>query len=180
MSTPTHEEVVEAFHNTFKDSMVRQKKRCGRKLIWRIALNVVNNLEDGSEERFIKSIFIPDLTIYNNHAETLILVEVAYTQSRNNALAKIAERMASNPSLLGAILLNVNESPVYGRPPTPTPNDYIDTNSWDVAVGSAPIFGPIRCGGRRWVGSITCSVDVRVNTDLNNREGHAVRILIFT
>jgi hypothetical protein len=180
MPTPSHEECVEAFHNAFKGSMVKQKKRCGRKLKWRLGLNVVNNLEDGSDERLIRSNFIPDVTIYNNHAETLVLVEVAHTQSRNNALTKIEERMASNPSLLGAILLNVNESPAYGRPPTPTPNDYIDTDSWDVAVGSAPVFGPIRCGGRRWVGSITCSVDIRVNTELNNREGHAVCILIFT
>lgn len=90
MPTPSHE-VVEAFHNTFKDMMVRQKKRCGQKLNWRLGLNIINNLEDGSKERFIKSNFIPDITIYNNHAKTLILIEVLYMQSWNNALMRIAE-----------------------------------------------------------------------------------------
>jgi hypothetical protein len=179
MPTFTHEEAVKNASRPFEHSMQLQRVACGRKLPWFLGTNSESCLEASDESRRIESKFIPDITIHHKYGSPLVIGEVDFTQARNNVLRKISERMVRIPSLLGAIVINIDESPVYGTPTRPaSPNDYIDESIWDRVVESAPVFGPIEHGGHCWVGSIRCSVDIQFRDEATLRVKQAVRMFI--
>jgi hypothetical protein len=80
----------------------------------------------------------------------------------NNILKMVGQQMATIPSLLGAIMININKSPAYSSPMNPpSPFDYIDESTWDSIVERAPVLGPIKHQGHCWVGAIDCSFDIQ-------------------
>jgi len=175
-----HEEGVWNLATRFEDSMQRQRKACGRKLPWILGTNLESRLEAGDGSREILSKFLSDITIHNKYNAPLAIAEIAHTQTRSEVLKKVARRMATIPSLLGAIVVSIDESPKYSRPSdSASPNDYIDESTWDSVVERAPAFGPINHRGRCWVGSIKCSIDIQLKDEVQLRVKRAVRILTF-
>lgn len=174
----THEVGASELSRHFADSMIRQKKACGRKLPWCLGTNLESRLEVDDGSGSIASKFISDLTIHDEFNKPRLLGEVAHTQTRNNVHKKITKRMATIPSLIGSIVVNVDESPVYSIPAPASPNDYIDQSTWKDIVEEAPMFGPIKHQGRCWMGSIKCSFDVSFKGEAKLRVKQAVRFFI--
>jgi hypothetical protein len=173
----THEEGVQEFYLCLADSMQRQRKACGRKLPWLLGANLESCLEVGGGSRAIQSKFIADVTIHNKYNAPLVIVEVDFSQAYNDVLEKVDRRMATIPSLLGAIIININELRAYSSPTNPpSPSDYIDESTWDSVVERAPAFGPIMHQGHCWVESIDCSFDIRFKGEAELRVEQAVRM----
>jgi hypothetical protein len=83
--------------------------------------------------------------------------------------------MAAIPSLLGAIVINIDEASIYHSPTyIASLNDYIGESTWDDAVERAPAFGPIKCRDHCWVGPIACSLDVQFREEAELRVEQAV------
>ena len=180
MPGPSHEEGVWNLATHFEDSMQRQRKACGRKLPWILGTNLESRLEADDGSRAIQSKFLSDITIHNKYNAPLVLVEITHGQTRNDAHMKVDQRMATIPSLLGAIVVNIDESPKYSHPTElASPNDYIDESTWDGVVERAPASGPITHRGHCWMGSIKCSIDIRMKGEAELRVKQAVRILTF-
>jgi hypothetical protein len=147
-----------------RDAMRAQDKACRNKLPWVKGTNLESYLEEGDEDRKINSVFIADITILNLVNHPLIIVEVAYGQSRAKALAKVTERMIKNPTLLGAVVITVDESPVFSKfTDKASRDDHIPDDFWVAASQNDDTpYGPIEYNGRTWIGSITCSFDISI------------------
>ena len=171
MPKASHEESAMGFFRALDGSMKHQEEACGQALPW--------SLGTGLESRIgrSKSRFVADVTIHNDFNKPLLITEVRHTQARNNALKKIAKRMDGIPTLVGSIIINVDESPAYSPYTTPaSPNDHISESQWKEIVKEAPAFGPIHYQDRCWMGSVTCSLDVRLQGEAKLRVEQAVRI----
>jgi len=120
-----------------------------------------------------KSKYIPDISIHGLFNNPRVIFEIAFTQSREDALAKIITRMANNLELLGAVVISVLESPTFETPKRKaTTNDVLFMPSWVETVKGSPEFGPIKYRGFCWIGSLTCTLDIRLRGDDRSRAEH--------
>jgi hypothetical protein len=84
-------------------------------------------------------------------------------QSRDDVITKINERLANNPNLLGAVVISISELPVYKCPGCKSMHDdALIALLWAQAVERSPKLGPIEYRGFRWMGKITCSLDIHL------------------
>jgi hypothetical protein len=142
-------------------------------LPWALGEGLESKRKDGTNSKYIADITFHDL--FNN---PLIIFEMARSQSREEALAKITARLANNPKLLGACVISAPESPIYKNPERiATKHDALFMPSWMEAVKGSPEFGPINYRGFCWLGSITCYLDVRLKGENRPRAEKIVSLL---
>jgi len=105
-----------------------------------------------------------DVTVLGSFNQALANVEVAFAQSRDDALAKTRQRLANNPRLVGACVISIDETPKYRSPTAKATQDNVgarDSELWMQAEEQSDQFGPIDYRGFRWIGSIQCSINVQ-------------------
>ena len=170
MTSPLHNAMVQSIMGALILAKMAQEMDVKMSLPWALGEGLESKCKDGTNSKFIADITFHDL--FNNPR---IIFEMARSQSRENALAKINARLANNPKLLGACVISVPESPIYGSPNRiATKHDALFMPSWIEVVEGSPEFGPINYRGFCWLGSITCYLDVRLKGE--NRP-HAERIV---
>ena len=97
----------------------------------------------------------------------MLIVEVAFSQKREDAIQKTRLRMTNMDRLVAAIIIDVIETPPYQGPSKPSElHDYISEEDWDAMAQASP-FGPIRrsVDNLSWIGSIMCTIDVIIKND---------------
>jgi hypothetical protein len=161
MPDKSHEFAVRHMMEVFGDAMKRQEQLAHHvELEWDLGGNLESWLE-GGDHPTSTSKYISDVTFENALNKTLGFLEVARSQSRKNALDKSRKRLASNPDLLGACVISINENPPYKEPDLNcTDHDIFSEALWRQAVRRSPGFGPIEYGDVCWIGSISCSIDI--------------------
>jgi len=161
MASDLHVVVVTSLSEALMDGMERQQMLGNSEdmlLPWRLGTNMQSMLKNGSMSKYVA-----DITVHDRFNKALIVVEVAGSQTRNDVLAKISDRFANNPKLLGAVVISIEESPAYESPERKgNAGDAALTSLWMEAVRVSPKWGPINYRGFRWIGSITCTLDVRL------------------
>jgi hypothetical protein len=158
MTSPLHDALVQLWLELLVKARDSQQKKSKKKLSWRLGAGLESKCKDGTKSKYIADISIHGL--YNNPR---VIFEIAVTQPRKDALAKITVRLAKNPDLLGAVVISVLESPKYETPKrNATKRDALFMPSWVDAVKGSPEFGPITYRGFCWAGSVTCSLDIRL------------------
>jgi hypothetical protein len=176
MASDLHEAAATSFLKALLDGMERQQMLEDSEdlLPWQLGSNLQSRVKDGSKSKYVADITVQD----SFFKRTLIAIEVAYSQSRNNALAKISDRFANNPKLLGAVVISINESPAYKRPGRKgTARDATLRPLWKEAVQVSPKWGPINYRGFCWIGSVTCTLDVRLRGEDQPRAQQIVSLL---
>jgi hypothetical protein len=160
MTSPLHDGMVQVFLEALiRARNAQQKLENTKKLLpWRLGTGLESKCKNGTNSKYIA-----DITFHNLFNNPLIFFEFTYTQSITDALAKITARLTDNPKLLGACVISVLELPKFEKPKcNGTKHDALFMPSWTEAVEGSPEFGPINYRGFCWVGSITCSLDVRL------------------
>jgi hypothetical protein len=177
MTSSLHDAAGTRILIAFSNAMDDQQELMGddTSLAWDVGPCVMSLNEDGSSERRIYSGYVADMTVQNRHGTSVFLSEIAFAQAMANALHKIQLRLAHNPDLLGACVITIDEDPKFGNPDNPsTPDDIFISSSWDESVKRSRAFGPIVHRGYCWMGSISCSVDVRLRGERRPRLRRAV------
>jgi hypothetical protein len=59
--------------------------------------------------------YVTDITVQDQFNDALFLLK-ACTQSWNDVITKINERLANNPKLCGAVVISISELPMYKHP----------------------------------------------------------------
>jgi hypothetical protein len=111
--------------------------------------------------------FKPDFCLFRRPNIPMLIVEVAFTQRREDAIQKTQLRMANMERLITAITIDVIEKPPYQGPSKPSElDDYISEEDWDAMAQASP-FGPIRrsVDNLSWIGSILCTIDIIITND---------------
>lgn len=177
MPGKTHEAVARHAADVFGDAMKRQEQLANHvELEWDLGGNLESWLE-GGDHPTSTSKYIADMTIENDFNETLAFVEVTQAQPRKDGLDKVATRFASNPDLLGACVISIKENPAYREPePNPTDHDIFSQALWRHAVRRSPGFGPIKYRDICWIGSISCSIDIRLRGEDHPRVNNIVSL----
>jgi hypothetical protein len=108
-----------------------------------VALMIGNGLKsrckDGMKLKYIMDILIHGL--FNNPH---VIIKIADSQLRSDALTKITTCLVNNPELLGAIIISVLEDPAFKKPNhKSTKNDTIFVPSWVEAIKGSPEFSPV-------------------------------------
>jgi hypothetical protein len=133
------------------------------RLDWELGTNIPSQLQGRTSKGVTRSesTCVADVTVQDFDNDTLAMTEVALSQGRQEALAKIKERLTNNPKLVGAVVISIDESSAYKGPKRKGVRaDALVMPSWKSAIKGAPMLGPIEYRGFRWAGSITCSLDV--------------------
>jgi hypothetical protein len=175
MASESHEAVVTDLSMPLMDGMRRQQmlENSRSRLPWRLGTNMQSRVKDGSNSKYVA-----DITIHDRLNRALGIVEVTASQPRDDALAKISDRFANNPRLLGAVVISIEESPAYERPKRRgTVRDAALESLWMEAVQASPRWGPITYRGFRWIGSITCTLDIRLRGKDQPRAQQVVSLL---
>jgi hypothetical protein len=182
MTSILHDVGVQFFSETFTEARKRQQETSG-KLPWRWGRLLRSRLEDGSSNQVTKSAskYVADITVQDQFNDALFLLE-ARTQSWNDTITKINERLANNPKLCGAVVISISELPVYKHPGCKsTDDDALIAPLWAQAVERSPKLGPIEYRSFRWMGKITCSLDIRLKGSEQPRAQHIVSLIhIYT
>jgi hypothetical protein len=162
-----HEQSVWFFSNLFCTVMSKQREMAGGRSMgvqdWGILSNIPTSYEDdkGGE-------FIADLTLRAKNI-TLLLLEVAFTQSRVKVRDK-AKRMLLLEKIVGVILVHIQEKTAFEFPEKPQPNasrdnlavDYFGWHEKGQAAkkeGSGA-FDAISVYGWNWVQEVECVVEI--------------------
>jgi hypothetical protein len=64
--------------------------------------------------------FVADYTIYNDKLHSFFVVEVAFSQTREEIIDKLQRRMTLTESLVGAVVVDLIETPAYVSPARPS------------------------------------------------------------
>jgi hypothetical protein len=174
MTSPSHDAVVQYFLLLIANAQDAQEKLENTKklLSWVLGTGLESKCKNGT-----KSNYIADITVHNLFNNPLIIFEYTFAQSRKEALAKITTRLADNPKLLGACVISILESPKYKTPDRDsTMDDALFMPLWMEAVEGSPELGPINYRGFCWVGSVTCSLDVRLRGEHRPRTKNIVSL----
>jgi hypothetical protein len=178
-SLGSHEAAVDKIYITIHNAMKSQKEMCGDELDWILTRNLSTRLEDNEFDRsFVsQSSFVSDITIVNEYGDTLAVFEIAGSQSRSAAVAKVQKILARNPSTLVAVVISLDEYPRY-EPPSrdSSKDDLVNRCLWSDAVKRAPAFGPININGHCWMGPITASFDIQFKNEAGLRISKGVRL----
>lgn len=141
-----------------------QERACvGQSLDWSIGTGLDSCLAGrrGGSRNFQRPVFVADATVDNKYGRPLLIAEVAAGQDRDAAIAKVRTWFARSPSLLGAIVIDVTETPKYASPDEEEISENeVDMDLWDEVVDAAPRFGPIIFQDHCWAGNVRCSFDV--------------------
>lgn len=181
MSSVSHDFAAQFFSETFTEAKNRQHKTSGR-LPWRWGSTLKTGLEDGIVNGISKSAskFVADLTAQDMANAARFVLEIAYRTGRKDAIAKISDRLANNPDLVAAVVVTILESPPYERPDrSGSSDDALVLPSWVQAAESSPQSGPIVYRGFRWMGKVTCSLDVHFKGEDQPRVQQLVSLIIF-
>ena len=173
MTSPVHDIPVQYFIVLLSVAMCLQQKLLNnKKLPWVLGTGLESQRKDGT-----KSKYMADISIHGPLNNPRVIFEIAYGQTRSDALAITTTRMANNPDLLGAVVISILEKPVFGNPNNKsTKNDALFVPSWLEAVERSPEFGPINYRGFCWAGSHTCCLDIRLRGDDRPRAKHIVSL----
>ena len=151
---------------------LQQKLVNNKQLPWVLGMGLESWRKDGTRSKYVA-----DISVHGLLNNPRVIIEIAYGQSRNDALAKVITRMVNNPELLGAVVISILESDRFENPKRKgRENDALFIPSWVEAVEGSPEFGPIDYRGFRWVGSLTCCLDIRLRGDDRPRAEHIVSL----
>jgi hypothetical protein len=166
-----HDTCTETLGNIFVAAMASQDARASSLYNWNSSTSLTCQVEEpNSRGRPLRHPFIADFSIYKKPNIPMLIVEVAFTQTREKAMEKIRWRLANIDELVAAIVINLVETPPYRGPTrSSVPKDYISEADWDAVAQAAP-YGPIVFDGLAWIGSIVCSIDVIIKCDPNSLE----------
>jgi len=179
MTSIIHDVGVQFFSGAFSEAKMRQQETSG-KLPWRWGQLLRSRLENGSFKQVTRSAskYVADITVQDLFNDTLFILELARTQSWDDAITKIKERLANNPNLVGAVVISISELPVYKRPGRKsTDDDALIAPLWAQAVQTSPKLGPIEYRGFRWMSEITCSLDIRLRGEDEPRAQRIVSLI---
>jgi hypothetical protein len=113
----------------------------------------------------------------NEYGDTLAVFEIARSQSRSAAVAKVQKILARNPSTLVAVVISLDEYPRYESPSRDSSkDDLVNRRLWSDAVKRAPAFGPININGHCWMGQTTASFDIQFKNEAGLRISKGVRL----
>lgn len=114
--------------------------------------------------------FVPDMTVLNEGNNPVVIIEVSFSHTKVYVTKKIQERLSASPSIVGAVVINFEESPTYRKPKhDPAAHDTLPESEWKSLVAKATGSGPIEVKGNVWCGAITCSFDIWLAGDTEPR-----------
>jgi hypothetical protein len=166
-----HDATAQTLEDHFKAAMQRQEEQpTSAGYTWTSSTTFKSRGDHAGEDPEEKKSdrFIADYTIYNDDLQTYLIVEVAFSQVRENAIRLIQQRMKESETLVGAIVIDLIESPLYRSPNRPpTSDDHINLDKWHSIVQQSSPYGPIHrtVDRRMWIGSIGCTIDIIFNQD---------------
>jgi hypothetical protein len=150
--------VTQVFQQAFDDAIKSQQTASPSRLRWKSGLaKSIYNLD---EEGGIKDRLCADYTIYGPLNEPYLAVEIAYSQTLESVNEKVAHWM-SIPSVVGVIVVKIQESPVFKRPEKRSgPHRRLTKEEWSKELASCPPFGPLNANGLNWAGEHQVTVAV--------------------
>jgi len=166
-----HDTTVQRVEDCFEAAMRRQEEQpTSAHYSWTSSTTFKSRVDYPGEgpEKKKSDRFIADYTIYDDDLQIYLIVEVAFSQSRDKAIQLIRERMKEKETIVGAIVIDLIESPSYHSPNRqPTSEDYTDLDEWHSIVQQSPPYGPIhrKVDQQMWIGSIRCTIDILFNQE---------------
>lgn len=116
-------------------------------------------------------LFVADVTVKNRINEPVLIIEVSLAQTRKDVTKKIRDRFSFCPSLVAAIIVNLDETPRYERPTSrATTAQTVKLQDWYELTAAHTGAGPIEAMGHLWLGKMTCSLEVWLRDDLDLTE----------
>jgi hypothetical protein len=150
--TDTHEAMVKIFQFAFDQSMRDQNGN--DPLPWESGTaKTINFIKD--EEVVAK--FVPDFTIYRPSNDAIVVVEVAYSQEREEVRNK-AKEWLKKPSMIAVIILHIDEEPKFHTKVTPPSRPPLMSH-WN-QVQHVGDLGPLRLHEHIWAGTHTLSMEI--------------------
>ena len=151
-------------------------------ILWTYGTNSTHCIEDVTEDgRFSPSgdKIIPDGLIYGPHRPLTLVTEIANSQTMS--AAKKIEMAMRVPSVVGDILIDLQESPIYESPTWKRAewrredgDDYITAENYNTMDFPDNVrWGPRTIQGFQFAGSFTCFMEV---IPRNKQPVHGVRI----
>jgi hypothetical protein len=156
--------------------MVAQQENSQTSLPWEsgLAKSIYNLDEDGN----IKHRLCADFTIYGPLNEPYLVIEVAYSQTSANVKEKVNMWLA-NPSIVGVILVEINENPNFKAPDYP--NEILPKLTrleWSQEIAACPKFGPLEVRGLKWAGAHQVTVTVYCQGEIVTAEVEQISVFI--
>jgi hypothetical protein len=152
----------------FSDAMKSQNRQAEHRYHWYTGTSFTSQVDINDEDEGSSiNEFVPDFCIFDNENLTYLIIEVAFTQTRTEILDKIQRRMKNMEQVVGAIVIDLVETPTYKSPKRPSrPDDFIPVEEWKTITEALP-YGPItrRIDNLTWIGSINCTIDVIIKND---------------
>lgn len=127
---------------------------------WRQSFSQVLSYESKQSSRGI-----PDFTIYKDPSTPYLIVEIALSQQGDEAEAKCERWMHGRPSIVGAIVINIEEESGSVAPKLAKGQRYHapTKTEWDKQIADCDPLGPIVVNGHTWFRAGTCSVEVLIS-----------------
>jgi len=167
-----HEVGVQIVRHLLEKAMQAQRSAQSEseKLNWTYGTNSTHSIEaidsDGELGPTGDKI-TPDGSIYDPVNGLSLVTEVASSQTYKSAMEKIQTAMQS-PSVVGGILVNLEESPKYASPCSDQwqPAKYISAADYGmVQVSDGEGWGPREIAGYKFAGVFSCSMEVILRGD---------------
>jgi len=159
MTSPHHEFAAKEMRQIFEPHMQRLQSQYGGS--WRYTTNCLFPIYQRRGNRAVPSTtnLTPDGTISPKFGLRLV-GEVSASQMRQAVYHKL-RIFFNDPSVIAAIIINVDETPSYTSPG--------ETDNWDSGefVGwsrwnniGRDAWGPIMFAGHRWGGAFSCQIEI--------------------
>ena len=181
-----HEVGMQIIRHLLEKAM--QAQGSAEKLRWTYGTNSTHYIEaiDGDGELGPTGDKItPDGSIYDPVNGLSLVTEVANSQTYRSAKEKIQIAMQS-PSVIGGILVNLEESPKYASPDrdewlvSGQPVKYISAADYgQLQVSDGEVWGPRKIAGYQFAGVFSCSMDVILRDDSVSAVSGKFRFSIF-
>jgi len=162
-----HEVGVKAVQEFFEDAMRAQQAEQDEHIEWTYGTNATHGIEVEEDGRLTPSgdKVTPDGAIYGPKNPLTLVTEIANSQTLSDARMKISKAMEM-PSVVGGILVNLEESPVYASPKGgewkhKVGDEYISAQDYYAQVVPDDVRrGPREIQGFQFVGKYTSSMEV--------------------
>jgi hypothetical protein len=164
-ASENHECGVKVLQKFFESAMEAQQQGQEETIGWEYGTNATHHirvLRENGQWRPTKDTITPDGSIYDPLDSLTLVIEVSNGQAMSDARAKIVKTMKMN-TVVGGIILNLNESPAYSHP-KPAEWNPRDEHTFMLAkeFGQQPHerWGAMTVQGYQFGGSIEGSMEV--------------------
>jgi Uma2 family endonuclease len=157
-----HETAVNEIRGPLENAMKQQARESApRRFMWKLDANLDMSCGDDQRDHAI-----PDLVVTDRSYAPYLVIEVAFSQTRDAVMAK-ARSWLSHPENIGVIVIDISEHPAFAHPQVAFSNqNRWSLNEWhshcEKAQAADP-WGPITVEGHRWLGRLSCTVTVLTN-----------------